>query len=62
MGIHFISTLRQQGINKPLVAIGGIRTEHVPALLQAGADGVAVISTIMQAEDITATIQKILAK
>ncbi|MFZ7202061.1 thiamine phosphate synthase [Avibacterium avium] len=62
VGIHFISTLRQQGINKPLVAIGGIKTEQVPALLQAGADGVAVISTIMQAEDVAATVQKILAK
>ncbi|MFZ7223384.1 thiamine phosphate synthase [Avibacterium avium] len=62
VGINFVQFLREQGINKPLVAIGGIRTEHVPALLQAGADGVAVISTIMQAEDVAATVQKILAK
>ncbi|MFU2080332.1 thiamine phosphate synthase [Avibacterium endocarditidis] len=62
VGINFVQFLREQGINKPLVAIGGIRTEHVPALLQAGSDGVAVISTIMQAEDVAATVQKILAK
>ncbi|MCW9709416.1 thiamine phosphate synthase [Avibacterium sp. 21-586] len=62
VGIHFVQFLREQGISKPLVAIGGIKTEHVPALLQAGADGVAVISTIMQAEDVAATVQKILVK
>ncbi|MFZ7236426.1 thiamine phosphate synthase [Avibacterium gallinarum] len=62
VGINFVQFLREQGIHKPLVAIGGIRTEHVPALLQASADGVAVISTIIQAEDVAATIQKILAK
>lgn len=60
VGINFVQFLREQGINKPLVAIGGIRTEHVPALLQAGADGVAVISTIMQSANITATVKQIL--
>lgn len=60
VGIEFISNLRQQGITKPIVAIGGIKTEDVKPLREAGADGVAVISTIMQAEDITKTIQQIL--
>src|SRR5699024_10267340 len=60
VGINFVQFLREQVINKPLVAIGGIRTEHVAALLQAGADGVAVISTIMQSANITATVKQIL--
>ncbi|OBW95852.1 thiamine phosphate synthase [Gallibacterium salpingitidis] len=60
VGIEFIRNLRQQGITKPIVAIGGIKTEDVKPLREAGADGVAVISTIMQAGDITKTIQQIL--
>lgn len=60
VGINFVQFLREQGVYKPLVAIGGIKVEHVPALLQAGADGVAVISTIMQATNIISTVKQIL--
>jgi thiamine-phosphate pyrophosphorylase len=35
----------------PVVAIGGIKAEHVEGALAAGADGVSVISAIMAAED-----------
>jgi hydroxymethylpyrimidine kinase/phosphomethylpyrimidine kinase/thiamine-phosphate diphosphorylase len=35
----------------PLVAIGGLRPEHVPALREAGADGGAVISDVLQHAD-----------
>ncbi|POY46320.1 thiamine phosphate synthase [Avibacterium paragallinarum] len=62
VGIDFVHYLRQQGINKPLVAIGGIKTEHVAPLLQAGADGMAVISTIMQSKNLISTVQKILGE
>jgi thiamine-phosphate diphosphorylase len=37
-------------LGRPLVAIGGICPEHVPVLREAGADGVAVISAIQQAD------------
>lgn len=60
VGISFITTLRQHGITKPLVAIGGIKVRHVEALHQAGVDGIAVISTIMQSENIAQTIQQLL--
>lgn len=36
----------------PMVAIGGVKTEHVAACLKAGADGVAVVSGITLAEDV----------
>jgi thiamine-phosphate pyrophosphorylase len=36
----------------PLFAIGGIRVEHVRPLLEAGADGVAVISAVVGAADV----------
>lgn len=60
VGIEFIQRLRECGITKPLVAIGGIKAEHAHSLRETGADGVAVISTIMQATDLTTTIQMIL--
>jgi thiamine-phosphate pyrophosphorylase len=38
----------------PLVAIGGITLENAPQLLQAGADGLAVVSGLFDAPDIAA--------
>ena len=55
LGMVFIQTLRNEGITKPLVAIGGIKREHVKTLRKYGADGVAVITAITQANDIKAT-------
>jgi thiamine-phosphate pyrophosphorylase len=36
----------------PMVAIGGVKREHVGGCLKAGADGVAVVSAITLAEDV----------
>lgn len=60
VGMNFIQTLRQNGITKPIVAIGGIKPEHAPTLRQLGADGVAVVSTIMQANNVQDTIKQLL--
>ena len=57
LGMEFIQTLRNGGITKPLVAIGGIKLEHVKTLREYGADGVAVITAITQANDIKAATQ-----
>ncbi len=38
-------------VRLPLVAIGGIQAENAGAVMQAGADGVAVVSAIMAAAD-----------
>ena len=57
LGMEFIQTLRNGGITKPLVAIGGVKLEHVKTLRKYGADGVAVITAITQANDIKATTQ-----
>ena len=57
LGMEFIQTLRNKGITKPLVAIGGIKLEHVKTLRKYGADGVAVITAITQANDIKVATQ-----
>lgn len=44
----------------PVIAIGGIQAADLPALQQAGAAGVAMISAIHQAENPTALIQDLL--
>ena len=43
LGTRTISEVKRE-VQLPLYAIGGIRLEHLPELLAAGADGVAVVS------------------
>ena len=57
LGMEFIQTLREAVITKPLVAIGGVKLEHVKTLRKYGADGVAVITAITQANDIKTATQ-----
>lgn len=53
IGCDIIRQLRTR-IDRPIVAIGGIRLRHVGEVIRAGAAGVAVISAIVGADDITA--------
>ena len=46
----------------PVFAIGGIQVDHVSTVMNAGADGVAVISAILKAADIRAAVRKFLAQ
>lgn len=41
----------------PIFAIGGITLENVSAVVEAGADGVAVIAALAQASDVAATVR-----
>ncbi|WP_040976430.1 thiamine phosphate synthase [Necropsobacter massiliensis] len=56
VGMSFIAQLRQQNINKPLVAIGGITRDSATQLRAFGADGIAVISAITRAQDVPAAV------
>ena len=42
----------------PFVGIGGITIENYKAVLQAGADGAAIVSAILGADDIAAAVKK----
>jgi len=49
-GLEGLRAIRA-AVHLPLVAIGGIQAENAAAVVQAGADGVAVVSAIMAAAD-----------
>ncbi|WP_438431532.1 thiamine phosphate synthase [Gorillibacterium sp. sgz500922] len=51
-GPAFIAALREQGIDLPLVAIGGLTASNAAPVLNAGADGLSVISAIAGAADV----------
>lgn len=46
----------------PVIAIGGINEENVGDVMQAGADGAAVISAIISKPDITASVREFIRK
>ncbi|MCT2536207.1 thiamine phosphate synthase [Aquibacillus koreensis] len=50
IGLDGITEIRDAVGDIPMVAIGGIKHEHTPGIIKAGADGVSVISAISQAE------------
>lgn len=51
-GFHRLrQRLRARAPRLPVVAISGIKTEHVPRVIAAGADGIAVISAVCAAPD-----------
>ncbi len=57
-GVHLLTVLAQRYI-APLVAIGGITAENVAEVVRAGACGVAVITAVVSAEDITAATRQL---
>jgi thiamine-phosphate pyrophosphorylase len=54
-----IHKMRGSGINIPVVAIGGIRKEDIPLLLECGISGIALSSSILTADDPVAEMQEI---
>lgn len=50
-GITLIHDLRQRGFTVPIVGIGGIAADNATMVMEAGADGVSVISAISLAEN-----------
>lgn len=56
VGTEWVVELRRQFPNLPIVGIGGINKDNAASVLKAGADGVAVISAIAQAEDINQAV------
>jgi thiamine-phosphate pyrophosphorylase len=60
LGLQGLRAVRQAIGEFPLVAIGGITLDNARAVIDAGADSVAVISALLSAPDITAATQTLL--
>jgi len=58
LGISRLKEIRES-VNIPIVAIGGINENNLEEVLKAGADGVAVISAVVGAPDITKACRKL---
>ncbi len=58
VGVDLLKKIKDSGIKKPLVAIGGITTHNASKLREYG--GIAVISTIAQAKDKALAVGKLL--
>ena len=58
---HGLEVLREirRNVSVPVIAIGGISRENIRDVIAAGADGVAVISAVAGAEDITAAAREL---
>jgi thiamine-phosphate pyrophosphorylase len=57
VGPAILQTARRAGVTVPIFAIGGITPQRVQEILSAGADGVAVISAILAAQDVRQATQ-----
>lgn len=60
VGPTFPKLLRDNGITKPFVAIGGVKACHAAILRQHGANGVAVVSALTQADNVEQAVQALL--
>jgi thiamine-phosphate pyrophosphorylase len=58
-GTKLIEELRDKGISIPIVGIGGITAENAGSVIQAGADGVSVITAISHADSVTEAAKKL---
>ncbi|GAA9062936.1 thiamine phosphate synthase [Helicobacter pylori] len=58
VGVELLKKIKDSGVKKPLVAIGGITTHNASKLCEYG--GIAVISAIAQAKDKALAVEKLL--
>ncbi|MGN8516301.1 thiamine phosphate synthase [Helicobacter pylori] len=58
VGVELLKKIRDSGVKKPLIAIGGITTDNASKLREYG--GIAVISAITQARDKALAVEKLL--
>ncbi|WP_379153049.1 thiamine phosphate synthase [Paenibacillus sp. sgz5001063] len=59
-GTAVIEKLRRSGLTIPLVGIGGITADNAVPVMKAGADGIAIISAIAGADNISVAARKFL--
>lgn len=57
---NIVAQMRDEGINLPIVAIGGITADDIPAIMQTGVTGIALSGTVLRAEDPVAEMERLL--
>lgn len=55
-----VSQMRSAGIDLPIVAIGGITAEDIPAIMQTGVTGIALSGTVLRASDPVAEMRRLI--
>ncbi|SBA08402.1 Thiamin-phosphate pyrophosphorylase [Staphylococcus aureus] len=58
VGPEMIATFKEMNPQLPIVAIGGINTSNVAPIVEAGANGISVISAISKSENIEKTVNR----
>ncbi|MBQ8224095.1 MAG: thiamine phosphate synthase [Bacteroides sp.] len=58
--VRITSQMKEKGIGLPIVAIGGITDEDIPALMQTGVTGIALSGSILRAENPVEEMKKII--
>ena len=56
---RIVELMHQNNISLPIVAIGGIAFEDIPAILQTGVTGIALSGSVLRADDPIAEMRKI---
>lgn len=56
-----VSQMREEGINLPIVAIGGITADDIPDIMKTGVTGIALSGTVLRAENPIQEMQRLLA-
>ena len=57
---EIVGKMKAEGIDMPIVAIGGITYDDIPQIMQTGVTGIAVSGTILRAEDPVNETRKLL--
>lgn len=57
---YLIKRARVEGINLPIVAIGGITADDIPAIMSTGVSGVALSGTVLRAENPVEEMKKLI--
>ncbi|WP_100957318.1 thiamine phosphate synthase [Helicobacter pylori] len=60
VGVELLKKIKDSGVKKPLIAIGGITMHNASKLRECGISGIAVISAIAQARDKALAVGKLL--
>ena len=61
VGVDRLKQIRQ-AVSSPLMAIGGINEDNISQVIAAGANSVAVVSAVLNEEDIKGAVQRLMAK